>query len=247
MPYPSLTFTVDRHVAQIVLDRPEAGNAIDLEMAQALDEVCRGITQDDNVYVVLMTGSGGAFCTGSQLKPGESRFSPAASVADIDRPVIIAINGDALAEGLELALAGDLRIASEAAHFGLPQIVSGRMPICGGTQRLPRFIGPRRALEMMLTGDAIDAREALSIGLVNRVVPPERLAAAAEAIALAMAAKGPIALRYIKEAVNKGSDLTLEQGLRLEADLYFLLQTTADRTEGIRAFLEKREPRFKGE
>ena len=160
--------------------------------------------------------------------------------------VIAAINGDALGQGLELALSCDIRLASNEARFSLPQVAKGLIPGDGGTQRLSRIVGKGKALELILTAGVIDAGEALAIGLVNKVMAQEELTAGAEAMAKTMAAKGPIALRYAKEAVNKGLDLTLEQGLCLEADLYFLLHTTDDRTEGIRAFLEKRPPQFKG-
>ena len=169
------------------------------------------------------------------------------AVAAIEKPVIAAINGDAFGEGLELALACDVRIAAQNAHFGLPEIEAGLIPSDGGTQRLPRIIGRGKALEMILTGETIDAAEALEIGLVTKVVPAESLNAEVEALAKAMAAKAPVSLRYIKEAINKGLDLTMEQGLRLEADLYFLLHTTGDRTEGIKAFQQKRPPEFKGQ
>jgi enoyl-CoA hydratase/carnithine racemase len=167
-------------------------------------------------------------------------------VAAIDRPVIAAINGDALGPGLELALSCDIRLASSQARFGFPEVASGVIPTGGGTQRLPRIIGRGQALELILTARTISAEEALEIGLVSQVVAPENLAAETETLAANIAAKAPVAVRYIKEAVNKGMDLTLEQGLRLEADLYFLLHTTVDRTEGVKAFRAKRPPRFKG-
>jgi enoyl-CoA hydratase/carnithine racemase len=164
----------------------------------------------------------------------------------MDQPVIAAIHGDAVGRGLEMALACDIRFAAETSRFGLPHIKSGLIPRDGGTQRLVRLVGAGKAMEMILTGDPITAREAERIGLVNRVLPSEGIMDAVEAIAREMASGGPIALRYAKEAIGKGMDLTLDQGLRLEADLYFLLHTTADRNEGIRAFQEKRTPDFKG-
>jgi enoyl-CoA hydratase/carnithine racemase len=143
-------------------------------------------------------------------------------------------------------LSCDVRLAAQSARFGFQQVACGLIPGDGGTQRLPRIIGRGKALELILTGEIIDAGEALAIGLVSQVVPLKDLMATAEALVQNIAGKAPIALRFIKEAVHKGLDLTLEQGLRLEADLYFLLHTTADRTEGIRAFVEKRKPQFKG-
>ena len=147
---------------------------------------------------------------------------------------------------MELALACDIRIASETSLFGLPQIKSGLIPWDGGTQRLSRLVGKGKALEMMLTGEVLEAREALRIGLVNRIFSPDKLMTAAMEMAKEMASKGPISLRYIKEATYKGMDMTLEQGLHLEADLYLLIHTTKDRTEGIRAFQQKRIPKFEG-
>jgi enoyl-CoA hydratase/carnithine racemase len=245
MSYKTLLFTVKDHIAAITLDRPHTGNAVDLEMTQELQEVVQLINGDNDIYAVTLTGAGDVFCAGKDKKETAS-CRPAEAVAAIDRPVIAALNGDTLGAGLEIALAADIRLASDKAHFGLPQVAGGQIPADGGTQRLPRIVGRGKASELLLTGDIITAAEALEIGLVSQVVPPEALTGEAQKLAEAIAAKGPIALRYLKEAINKGMDLTLEQGLRLEADLYFLLHTTADRTEGIRSYLEKRKPEYKG-
>ena len=249
------------HIATVTLNRPEADNIINQQLAQELVEVCREIREDDSIYAVVITGAGEkAFCAGGELeqliqasgRPATSddlsqRYNVAIAIATIDQPVIAALNGDALGQGLELALSCDIRLASDKARFGFPQIAIGLIPMDGGTQRLPRIVGRGKALEFIFTGETISAGEALETGLVSKVVALADLAAEAEALAQSMASKAPIALRFIKEAVNKGLDLTLDQGLRLEADLYFLLHTTADRTEGIKAFLEKRSPEFKGQ
>lgn len=241
----TVIYTVKDHIAHITLNRPAVGNIVNPELSRELKEICAGINGDDNVYVVILTGNGDTFSKGGE-KGLEESSQPAAAVAGIDRPVIAAINGDALGTGLEIALSCDIRIASDKARFGLPQVADGRIPMDGGTQRLPRIIGRGKALELLLTADTISAAEALEIGLVSKVVPSGELAGEAEKLAETIAAKGPIALRYLKEAIIKGMDMTLEQGLRLEADLYFLLHTTADRTEGIKSYLEKRTPKYKG-
>lgn len=248
MPYTTILYTSKGHIARVIINRPEADNAINQQLTQELSEVCGQINQDDDIYVVIFTGAGDkAFCSGSEPEPAELRYRPAGAIASIDRPVIAAINGDALGQGLELALSCDIRLASQGARFGFPQVASGFIPVDGGTQRLPRIVGKGKALELILTAETISAGEAFEIGLVSEVVPREKLASEVETLAKTIAGKGPVALRFAKEAVNKGLDLTLEQGLRLEADLYFLLHTTADRTEGIKAFLEKRTSRFKAE
>jgi len=248
MLYTAIIYTEKGHVAHLTLNRPEVDNIIDRQLAQELEDVCRSINQDDNIYVVVVTGAGDrAFCSGSELEHPSPGCSPATAIASIDQPVIAAINGDALGQGLELALSCDIRLASHRARFSFPQIAQGLIPMDGGTQRLPRIIGKGKALELILTAETIDAEEAFKIGLVNKVTTQQNLASEAEALARTIVDKGPIALKYIKEAVNKGLDLTLDQGLRLEADLYFILHTTADRTEGIKAFLGKRHPQFKGQ
>lgn len=243
MPDATILYTKREHVAGITLNRPEAGNSINPQLAQELAEVCREINQDADVYVVVITGVGDSFCVGGEVEPADR---VANAIAGIDRPVIAAINGDAIGQGLELALACDIRVASQGARFGFPQVALGLIPMDGGTQRLPRIVGRGKALELLLTAETISAGEALEIGLVSKVVAQEDLAAEVAALARTVAAKSPIALRYAREAVNKGLDLTLEQGLHLEADLYALLHTTEDKAEGIKAFLEKRTPRFKG-
>ncbi len=240
MPYSAILYSKQRHVATITLNRPDADNAIDRQLADDVADACRDIRADDDVRVVIVTGAGDAFSTGS------GAAGVAASVASLEQPVIAAVNGDALGQGLELALACDIRLASSRARFGLPEVASGAIPGDGGTQRLPRIVGRGKALEMLLTAEPITAEEALEIGLVSKLVAPKELAVEARKLADSLAEKGPQALRYAKEAVAKGLDLTLDQGLRLEADLYFLLQTTEDRVEGITAFREKRPPRFSG-
>ncbi|MHB8105119.1 MAG: enoyl-CoA hydratase/isomerase family protein [Dehalococcoidales bacterium] len=241
MPQNNVIFTKKNHIAAITLNRPLINQAI----AQELVEVGDRISGEDDIYVVTITGSGNTFCRGGEGDKGEA-FHAAAFIAAIDRPVIAAINGDALGIGLEVALSCDIRIASDKARFSLPQVAGGLIPTDGGTQRLPRIIGCGKALELLLTAETITAAEALEIGLVNRVVPADTLAEEVAKLAETIAAKGPIALRYLKEAVLKGMDMTLEQGLKLEADLYFLLHTTSDRTEGIKSFLEKRTPKYEG-
>ncbi|MCR4393053.1 MAG: enoyl-CoA hydratase-related protein [Dehalococcoidales bacterium] len=241
------------HAGFIILNRPETGNRFNLEMAQDLSAICEEINHDPDIYLAVLTGSGKAFCLGGDerelIPAGEIASSgqgPAEAVAGLGCPAIAAINGEAIGVGLELALACDLRVASTSARLGLPQISSGLIPLNGGTQRLSRIAGRGKALEMILTGEIVDARTAYEIGLVNRVVEQEAFAAELDSLVNTLTAKAPLAMRYCKEAVIKGLDLTLEQGLRLEADLYFLLHTTRDRTEGIRSFLEKRTPGYEG-
>jgi len=245
MPYSTVIYTKKDHIGYITLNRPEAGNSINLKLAQELEALCLKISQDDDIYVVTITGAGDkAFCSG--VEKSGTRYNVANALASIQKPVIAAINGDALGQGLELALSCDIRLASDRAKFGFPQVASGLIPFDGGTQRLPRIVGRGKALELVLSAEIITAEAALRIGLVSKVVKGADLAIETEALARTIAAKAPIALRFIKEAVNKGLDLTLEQGLRLEADLYFLIHTTVDRTEGVTAFLKKRPPKFKG-
>lgn len=242
MEYQTINLTRDGHITRLTLNRPDAGNRINQAMSQELAVACFSINQDEATYVVVITGAGsGAFCNGAE--PG---CGAAAAVAAIDRPVLVAVNGDAIGEGLELALAGDIRLAGDTARFGLPQVEQGQIPGDGGTQRLPRIVGRSQALELLLTAESIDAARALEIGLINRLYPPAQLEDEVNKMALAVAGKAPVALRFAKEAVIRGLDLTQVEGIHLEADLYLLLHTTTDRTEGIQAFQEKRPPNFEG-
>jgi enoyl-CoA hydratase/carnithine racemase len=240
MPENAILVKVENHIVYITLVRPE----IDIETAWTLKDVGESINGNNDIYVAVITGSGKVFCKGG--KEAATVEEVVETIAAIDRPVIAAVNGEALGPGMEIALAADIRIASENAVFGLPQAGEGQIPSGGGTQRLPRIVGRGKALELLMTAENITASQALEIGLVSKVVPAAELAAEAQKLAVTVAAKGPVALRYLKEAITKGMDMTLEQGLRLEADLYFLLHTTSDRTEGIKSYLEKRTPKYEG-
>jgi enoyl-CoA hydratase/carnithine racemase len=214
-----------------------------------LAEVCDRIAWDDNARVVLLNFDG-AF----KSSPGVGRFqnrdpersSLVEPVAQLKQPVIATIGGDAIGLDLELALACDIRIGIKNARFGFPQIKNGQMPFNGGTQRLPRLIGIARAMDMILTGELIDAEEARRVGLLNRIAASEELVDTAMKLAQNMAEKSPLSMSYVKEALYGSRDLTLDQGLRMELDLYLLLFGTSDRSEGIQAFKEKRTPRFRG-
>jgi E-phenylitaconyl-CoA hydratase len=228
-------------------------------------EAWRRFRDNDDLRVAVLTGAGErAFCAGADLR-GVGDFYRSLTSAQrlrrseqvpglggitknlaIDKPVLAAVNGHCLAGGLELALACDLRIASENATFGLPEVTRGIIPGAGGTQRLPRLVGPARALDLILTGRRIDAREAERIGMVTRVVPQAQLRSAALAVAHTIAANGPLAVRAAKAAVWRGLDLPLEEGLRLEQLLAEPVRQSEDAQEGVRAFLEKRPPDFKG-
>ncbi len=245
---------IKESIATITLNRAGSKNAINSQMASELRDIANEISGNDSLKAVIVTG-GNTFSVGTDRemctffeRKGEliKHLSLACVVAAGNRPFIAAISGDTLGQGLELALACDLRICSDSAHFAMNHLTYGDIPWDGGTQRLSRVVGRGKAMEMILTGEMINAQEAHRIGLVHRVVPEDELLPAAMEMAREMATKSPIAVRYAKEAIGKGMDLTLEQGLRLEADLYFLLHTTKDRTEGIRAFQEKRKPEFEG-
>lgn len=251
----SVLFEKRGSIGIITLNRPEQKNALTIQMASELREIRAGIGWDSGISIFLLTSKGSDFSIGTdpeacrlfdQREDLIHTLSMAFHIGSLTQPTIAVIQGNAFGQGLELALACDMRIASEQSRFAMSQINDDEMPFDGGTQRLPRLVGRTKAMEMILTGLKVDSLEAGKIGLINRVVPSDELMLSALRLAEELAAKGPIALRYAKEAVMKGLDMTLEQGLRLEADLYFLLHTTKDRWEGITAFRQKRTPAFEG-
>jgi enoyl-CoA hydratase len=226
------------------LDRPAAGNRLSAAMARQLIELAEEVEDDDSALMLAIRGAGRAFCAGF-----DDDVDPAVveSLAVLSKPTLAIIGGAADDEGMELALAMDLRVAAPAARFTMGQLADGRLPRFGGTQRLPRLIGAAQALRLLLTGAAIDGREAMRLGLVTYLAASGgALERTAREVVHALTSRGPVAARLAKEAVRKGYDLTLDQGIRLEEDLYALLQTTADRAEGVRAFLERRKPLFRG-
>ena len=249
----------DGHVATITLDRPDALNAIDREMNEQLAAAWRRFDDDSEAWVGILTGAGDrAFCAGADLKdliPAAGEQARAGTLTEFNfggntrgfttwKPTIAAINGFALAGGLEIALACDIRIAVPRARFGLPEVRWAIMPGGGGTQRLPRLIPAAKALELILTGAQIDAEEALRIGLINRLVEPDQLLSAARGTADALLQNGPLALRAAKRAVLEGLDGTLDDGLALELRLFGGLLLTDDAVEGPKAFAEKRPPSY---
>jgi len=245
-------------IAYITLNRPEAFNSINPEIWTELGKALVDYRDDPDMLCAIITGSGNkAFCAGADIREmlpyikenksqSELWMSTIMRGLEVWKPIIAAVNGIAFGGGMELAMACDIKIASENATFGQPEIKLGLIPGWGGTQRLPRAIPVARAAEMLFTGDPIDAQEAFRLGLINRVVPLEELMPAAEKWAEKLCAIGPLALRAAKEAMIKGLDMNLADGLKLEQRLFESLLETEDFEEGTKAFVEKRKADFKG-
>jgi enoyl-CoA hydratase len=248
--------SVDGHVALLSLDRPEARNALSPEVMEEIANELERLDGIADVRCLVIAGSDEVFASGADIKAmserslAESLYHPAAGfwkrLAAIKTPMIAAVSGWALGGGCELALACHVRVASENARLGTPEVKLGIMCGYAGTQRLPRLIGKGRALEMLLTGEMVGAQDALRIGLVNRVVTKESLLAEAETLLRQMLANGPVSLRFTLEAVNAGLEMPLDEAQYLEATLFGLICTTEDMKEGTKAFLEKRPAKFQG-
>ncbi len=254
----AIDYQKEGKVAIFTIDRPEALNSINVQTARELSEAIADFRDDDGLWVGIITGAGDrAFCAGADIKdmlpflkenlPQHPWAMPDTPMRGLDlwKPLIAAVNGIAVGGGLEIALACDLRIASEKARFGAPEVTLGLIPGWGATQRLPRMIPSCKAAELLLMGKPIDAQEAYRIGLVNIVVPPEAVMSTAREWAETICQAGPLAVRAAKEAMIRGSSLTLEDGLRLENALEAYVMSTEDFAEGTAAFVEKRKPDFK--
>jgi len=257
--YENLILEIQDRVARVTISRPKVLNALNEKTLREIHAVFSSLRENADVGVVILTGAGEkAFVAGADINElavmtplqGEasSKLGQAAlrEIETLGKPVIAAINGFALGGGCELALACHMRFASENAKLGLPEVGLGIIPGYGGTQRLPRIVGLGRALELITTGNMIDAQEALRIGLVNHVFPQADLIPACEKIAQAILGKGALAIRYALDAAVRGVESDLTQGLEREAGHFGLLAATADMHEGLKAFLEKRKPNFTG-
>jgi len=258
MPFKFLTLDVTDRVATLTINRPDKLNALNdatiAELGHAIDQ----IRVDDAIGGVILTGAGRAFVAGADISELSSQspvLAKARSRAGQDvfrrfetcpKPVIAAVNGFALGGGCELAMSCHIRIASDAAKFGQPESKLGILPGYGGSQRLARLVGKGRAMQLLMTGEMIDAAEAYRIGLANKVVPAAELLAEANNMMKAILANGPLAIALCIEAIDRGLEMSLDEGLILEANHFGLLAATDDMREGTRAFLEKRTPAFKG-
>jgi enoyl-CoA hydratase len=263
MDFQTILFETRDRIAFVTFNRPDSLNAMNRQMTRELVDVCQNVDDDNEIRVAIFTGAGEkAFSAGMDLKErAETSFSPierrqqkltnkihtqARAVAAITKPTIAAIRGYCVGGGLEFALACDLRVAAEDAKLGLTEVRRGIIPGAGGTQRLTRAVGITKAMEMCLTGDTVSGLEAKSLGLVNNVVASADVLKAAEDLAGRILKGAPMSVAFIKEAIKKGVELPLEEGLRLEADLSALIGGTDDAKEGPRAFAEKRAPVWKG-
>lgn len=257
--YKTLIYEKKENIGVLTINRPQRMNAISNELTSELKKFLDEIENDDELRVLVITGAGDkAFVAGADInelvdrdaligrRVSRQRQDIFSRIENLHVPAIAAINGYALGGGLELALACSIRVCSDKAQFGAPEVKLGIIPGDGGTQRLPRLVGLGRAMEMILTGDFIDAEEAYRIGLVNKIVPHEELMEKAMELAKKIASRPPLAVRYAKETVNRSLEGSTVSGFALESFLHALSCTTEDKKEGVSAFLEKRKGKFKG-
>jgi enoyl-CoA hydratase len=258
MSYQTIELSVADRIATVTINRPDKLNALNVAVFVDLTRLVEELRDRADIGGVIITGAGRAFVAGADISELEPHGAVAARdlarrgqlvlnrLESLPKPVIAAINGFALGGGCELAMACHVRIASDAAKFGQPEVKLGLIPGYGGTQRLPRLVGKGRALQLLMTGEIIDAAEAYRIGLVNRVVPAADLMKTAQEMMKAMLANAPLALAGCIEMVNRGYDVSMGDALAMEASAFGLLAATDDKREGTRAFLEKRAAAFKG-
>ena len=258
--YANIVYEKEDGIAWITINRPKVLNTLNFEAINELASALEDAEKDDSVRVVVLTGAGDeAFCAGVDinqfmaLTPSKRREFTLNyrekilnRIREMGKPVIAMVNGYALGAGCELTMTCDLAIASENARFGQPEINIAAIPGGGGTQLLPRHIGVKKAMELILTGDMIDAKEAERLGIVNKVVPPDKLRDAVKELAEKLKSKSPVALKIAKAAVNKSLETLLPAGLAYETEAFTLCSTTEDFNEGVKAFLEKRKPEWKG-
>ncbi|MBI3977937.1 MAG: enoyl-CoA hydratase/isomerase family protein [Chloroflexi bacterium] len=257
MGYENILVERDGPVATITLNRPKVLNALNDALMAELVDALEALDRDESVRCLVLTGNERAFAAGADIRGlaeatpvhllKENRLEKWDQIRRIGKPIVAACSGFVLGGGLELAMACDMIVASETAQFGQPEINLGIIPGAGGTQRLTRAVGKYRAMEMILTGRPIGAREAERLCLVNRVVPVEVYLAEAKRLAAEIASKSPLAVRLAKNAITRAEDLTIEEGLAYERHAFYLLFASSDQKEGMRAFVEKRKPQFTGE
>ena len=256
MSYENVVLEKDGSVAVVTLNRPQQLNALSYGLVKDLCLAMESLDQDNEVRAIVLTGGEKVFAAGADIKemaeagpfdePVQGRLSYRDRINRISKPIIAAVSGYALGGGCELAMSCDIIIASETARFGQPEVNIGIIPGSGGTQRLTHVVGKYRAMEMVLTGEPINADEAERLGLVTHVVPVELLLEEAKSMAKKIAAKPLLAIRHAKEAVLKAANTGLDDGLDFERKSFYTLFATEDRKEGMKAFLEKRKPVFKG-
>ena len=256
MSYQNVLVTKEGPISIVQLNRPKVLNALNFEIMSELVSALEELDREMAIKAIILTGSERSFAAGADLAEMSQstpvdlvlgrRFELWDRIRKISKPIIAAVSGYCLGGGNELAMNCDLIVASETATFGQPEVNVGIIPGAGGTQRLPRVVGKYKAMEMILTGKSISADEAYRIGLVNHVVPPESLMEEAKKIATEIASKPPISIRSAKEAILRAQDTTLEMGLEFERKAFYMLFATEDGREGMKAFLEKRKPIYKG-
>jgi enoyl-CoA hydratase len=254
--YQNIITAVEDHIAIVTLNRPKVLNALNHELMEELVDALQGFDRDDKIRAIVLTGGERAFAAGADIKEMseettisimlKDRFATWDKIRNIKKPIIAAVSGYALGGGCELVMNCDIIVASESAQFGQPEINIGVIPGAGGTQRLTRIVGKYKAMEIILTGRPFTAKEAYELGLVNKIAPIELFLEEAKNIAREIAKKSPVAVQLAKEAILKTFDTSITEGLQFERKNFYMLFSSEDQKEGMKAFLEKRQATFSG-